>query len=154
MSAAVAAAPPPPPANAKSELRDALLRVAGGGALTLPEFQAVLTRMDAHLRALPATAQVARQQGAYLAAVANAGELGRRSGEHLATPPFAWSDMGSLAFIGANEAVAKLPGFGVVQGVAAGLMWRGFETSQQQGMRSKMAVAGDQLRSSLFGRGL
>ncbi len=140
--------------TAKSELRAAFARVAGGGALTLDEFKALLSSMDAHLRALPATAQVARQQGVYLAAVANRGELGRTSGEHLATPPFAWRDLGSLAFIGSGEAVAKLPGFGVLQGIAAGLMWRGFETSQQQGMRSKVAVASDQIRSTIFGRGL
>ena len=140
--------------SAKTALRDALMRVHGGEVLTLAEFLKLITSMDQHLRALPATAQVARQQGIYLSQVANRGELGRTSGAHLATPPFVWSDLGSFAFIGNNEAVAKLPGFGVVQGVAAGLAWRGFETSQQQGMRSKMAVAGDQIRSSLFGRGL
>jgi NADH:ubiquinone reductase (non-electrogenic) len=140
--------------SAKTALRDALMRVHGGEVLTLDEFLKLITSMDQHLRALPATAQVARQQGFYLSQVANRGELGRTSGAHLATPPFVWSDLGSFAFIGNNEAVAKLPGFGVVQGVAAGLAWRGFETSQQQGMRSKMAVASDQIRSSLFGRGL
>lgn len=151
LSAAPAA---PASANAKTELRDALTRVAGGAELTLDEFKTLLTKMDSHLRALPATAQVARQQGVYLAGVANRGELCRKSGEHLATPPFVWSDMGSLAFIGSNEAVAKLPGVGILQGYAAGLMWRGFETSQQQGLRSKLAVASDQVRTSMFGRGL
>jgi NADH:ubiquinone reductase (non-electrogenic) len=140
--------------NAKTELRDALCLVAGGGTLTLAEFKKLLTSMDRHLRSLPATAQVARQQGVYLAERANRGELGKRSGEHLSVPPFIWKDLGSLAFIGSHEAVAKLPGFGVLQGFSTGLLWRGFETSQQQGMRSKVAVASDQVRSSLFGRGV
>ncbi len=60
--------------------------------------------------------------------------------------------MGSMAFLGGDEAAAKLPGFGVVQGAAAGALWRGFETANQQSMRSRSAVAFDQLKVRLFGR--
>ncbi len=143
-----------PPATAKTELKDAFARVARGGALSLDEFQTLLVNMNRHLRSCPATAQVAKQQGEYLAAAFNRGEFGLRSGEHLVTPPFEWANKGSLAFIGSHEAVAKIPGFGVIQGYAAGLLWRGFETSNQQSMRSRVAVASDQVRSAVFGRGL
>ena len=109
-----------PPVTAKSELRDAFARVARGGALSLDEFQKLLTNMNRHMRSVPATAQVAKQQGEYLAAAFNKGEFGLKSGDHLIAPPFEWKDKGSLAFIGSHEAVAKIPGFGILQGFAAG----------------------------------
>jgi len=36
-----------------------------------------------------------------------------------------------MAFIGGGEAVAKLPGVGVLQGLAAGALWKSFETANQ-----------------------
>lgn len=60
--------------------------------------------------------------------------------------------MGSMAFLGGEEAAAKLPGIGVIQGAAAGALWRGFETSNQQSWRSRAAVAFDQVKVRLFGR--
>ncbi len=120
----------------------------GSGGLELGEFRELLAGMDKHLRALPATAQVARQQGVYLAGVANAGHLGSPDG----APPFTWTDMGSMAFLGKDEAVAKLPGVGVVQGMAAAALWRGFETSNQQSWRNRAAVSIDMARTKIFGR--
>ncbi|EQC31328.1 hypothetical protein SDRG_10930 [Saprolegnia diclina VS20] len=114
------------------------------------EFVALLAAMDAHLRSLPATAQVAQQQGEYLAQLFNK----KLEQNPTSAAPFEWANLGSMAFIGENEAVASMPGAGVVQGFAMGLLWRGFETMKQQSYRSLMAVASDQIRTSIFGRGL
>ena len=128
------------------------------GRLDLGEFKALLEGMDRHLRSVPATAQVAKQQGKYLAGVANsvglfAAQAGAGAGAAAKEPePFVWKDMGSMAFIGGNEAAAKIPGFGVVQGQAAGALWRGFETSSQQSWRCRLSVAFDQVKVALFGR--
>lgn len=124
----------------------------GSGSLDLNEFRALLKALDQQLRSFPATAQVAKQEGAYLAARLNAGELGPGGGAGDGAPPFAWADMGSMAFIGGDEAVAKLPGAGVVSGVAAGALWRGFETSNQASWRNRVSVFIDQLRTRVFGR--
>ncbi|CAK4350434.1 unnamed protein product [Aphanomyces euteiches] len=122
----------------------------GDHLLSKTEFVDFLSAMDKHLRAMPATAQVAKQQGKYLARLTNAGRL--HDVEH--AEPFHWKDYGSLAFIGADEAVANLPGIGILQGILTGLLWRGFETSGQQSIRNRVAVASDQVRSKLFGRGV
>ena len=141
----------------RGDLTDALHAVFtaadtdGNGSLDRAEFASLLRGMDRHLRSLPATAQVARQQGKYLAGVFNNGGLKPGAPR---PPPFKWTDMGSLAFIGGNEAVARLPGVGVLTGLLTGLLWRGFETASQQSVRSRMAVTSDQVRSKLWGRGL
>jgi hypothetical protein len=57
-----------------------------------------------------------------------------------------------MAFLGGDEAAAKLPGIGVLKGAAAGALWRGFETANQQSLRSRAAVAFDQVKVRLFGR--
>lgn len=127
----------------------------GSGALSLEEFRELLAGMDKHLRSLPATAQVASQQGKYLSAIANADQLGPQSLAPTAAAvvqPFVWKDMGSFAFIGSNEAVAKLPGVGVLAGWSAGALWRGFETVNQQSTRNRASVGFDMLRTRLFGR--
>jgi len=137
-----------------SEALRAVFRAAdtdGNGRLDEAEFRALLEGMDKHLRSVPATAQVAKQQGHYLAAVANESPEAFFGGAE-AQRPFVWTDMGSLAFLGGDEAAARLPGFGVVQGVAAGALWRGYETSNQQSWRSRSAVAFDQIKVRLFGR--
>jgi NADH:ubiquinone reductase (non-electrogenic) len=137
-----------------SEALRAVFRAAdtdGNGRLDEAEFRALLEGMDKHLRSVPATAQVAKQQGRYLADVANRAPDGL-FGSVDAAPPFAWTDLGSMAFLGGDEAAAKLPGVGVLKGVAAGALWRGFETVNQQSLRSRSAVAFDQLKVRLFGR--
>ncbi|KAF0689620.1 Aste57867_18951 [Aphanomyces stellatus] len=125
----------------------------GDHRLSKQEFVDFVKAMDSHLRAMPATAQVAQQQGCYLARMYNAGHFADKDKAGV-VEPFHWKDMGSLAFIGADEAVASIPGIGVLQGIATGMLWRGFETSKQQSVRSRFAVATDQIRSRIFGRGV
>ena len=124
------------------------------GGLSLEQLRALLRRIDGTLRSYPATAQVAKQQGDYLAAVFNAGRLGTRpDAEASAQPaPFAWNDLGMFAFLGRDEAVARLPLVGVMRGVAAAALWRGFETTNQMSWRNRVAVGVDMVRTRLFGR--
>ena len=53
-----------------------------------------------------------------------------------------------------DEAVTKLPGIGILQGFAVGLMWRGFESANQQSWANRLAVFTNQARTKLFGRHL
>jgi len=160
-----------------SDVSDALRAVFeaadkdGNGKLDREEFNTLLQSVDANLRSVPATAQVAKQQGKYLASTFNSGKYRKNdvsSSSSLSSSttttststvasesepePFLWKDLGSMAFIGGDEAVAKIPGAGVVQGYLAGLLWRGFETANQQSYRSKFAVLFDQARTRAFGR--
>lgn len=159
-----------------SDVSDALRAVFeaadkdGNGKLDREEFNTLLQSVDANLRSVPATAQVAKQQGKYLASTFNSGKYRKNdvsssssSSSTTSTTtstiasesepePFVWKDLGSMAFIGGDEAVAKIPGAGVVQGYLAGLLWRGFETANQQSYRSKFAVLFDQARTRAFGR--
>lgn len=152
-----------------SDVSDALRAVFeaadkdGNGKLDKEEFNTLLQSVDANLRSVPATAQVAKQQGKYLASTFNSGKYRKNSDTaalqssssselDIDPEPFVWKDLGSMAFLGGDEAVAKLPGAGVVQGYLAGLLWRGFETANQQSYRSKFAVLFDQARTRIFGR--
>jgi NADH:ubiquinone reductase (non-electrogenic) len=115
-------------------------------------FKAMLTEVDNGLRALPATAQVAKQEGEYLASFFNAcdadAERLRSDGED----KFDYVHKGSLAYIGKNAAVADIPGFAIVKGVAGGLIWKSFETISQVSIRNIFLVAADMIRTKLFGR--
>ena len=79
----------------------------------------MLTEVDNGLRALPATAQVAKQEGEYLASFFNACDA---DAERLRSEAeeFDYVHKGSLAYIGKNAAVADIPGFAIVKGVAGG----------------------------------
>lgn len=71
-----------------------------GEGLTQAEFAALLEEADRGLRALPATAQVAKQEGEYLAAHFNraAGKQELLKGAEL--PAFDYRHKGSLAYVG------------------------------------------------------
>lgn len=72
--------------------------------LSLEEFQQLLAKIDANVRALPATAQVAGQQGAYFAKLLSKTTLS--SDTDLATlPKFEYVHKGSLAYVGNDKAV-------------------------------------------------
>jgi NADH:ubiquinone reductase (non-electrogenic) len=111
----------------------------------------MLEDVDKGLRALPATAQVAKQEGQYLASFFN-----ECSGddEKIQNAParFDYVHKGSLAYIGKDAAVADIPGFAIVKGVAAGLIWKSFETISQVSPRNVLLVAADMVRTKVFGR--
>lgn len=115
------------------------------------QFTELLEQIDMGLRALPATAQVARQQGEYFAKMLHADvQPGLEVPEGIM--PFKYRHKGSLAYVGGDRAVMDLPGVGPIKGYAAGLLWKGFETYSQFSFRNLVLVSIDWLRTKIFGR--
>ncbi|KAL3146637.1 tubulin alpha 1 [Trebouxia sp. C0010 RCD-2024] len=124
--------------------------------ITRTQFEELLAKIDKGLRALPATAQVARQEGEYLARLLKQHnpEPHRQGKQALLQPqkPFKYTHLGSLAYVGADKAVMDIPKMGPVTGWTAGLLWRGFETYSQISFRNQSLVAVDWVRTKIFGR--
>ena len=127
--------------------------------LELDEFKALLRDVDATLRNLPPTAQVAGQQGGYLAAQFN-GET---------EDAFKYFHKGSMAYIGQDKAAAQvsmlksllptqlqgLPLIGediVITGSLAELVWKLLYLDMQISNRNKVQVAFDWYKTGIFGR--
>ena len=123
-----------------------------GERCTFEGFKAMLTEVDNGLRALPATAQVAKQEGEYLASFFNACDADAERLRSESEGKFDYVHKGSLAYIGKNAAVADIPGFAIIKGVAGGLIWKSFETISQVSVRNIFLVAADMIRTKLFGR--
>lgn len=121
------------------------------------QFKELLTKIDSGLRALPATAQVAKQQGDYLASLFAANKI---TGQPETTvikpeqPMFKYSHKGSAAYVGSDKAVFDVPQVGPLMGSGAGVLWKGFETYSQFSFRNQCLVASDWVRTKIFGRDL
>lgn len=96
-------------------------------------------------RDLPLTGQLAQQQGKYLARALNRKAAGRP------VKPFVYRDMGMLAYIGDNRALANLPGH-PWRGFFAWLLWRSVYITKLVGFRNKVRVLFDWFKTLLFGR--
>lgn len=121
--------------------------------MSTAQLASFLGAMDRGLRTLPATAQVAKQEGEFLAELLAARV--RSEPEALRTgelPPFVYKHKGSLAYVGNDAAVADIPGFAILRGVFAGLVWKSFETFSQVSFRNQALVAADLVRAKVFGR--
>jgi NADH:ubiquinone reductase (non-electrogenic) len=94
---------------------------------------------------LPATAQVAMKQGEYLAGALHRLAAGRP------VPPFRYRNLGMLAYLGGNRALADLPNFKGA-GWAAWLFWRSAYLTRLLTLRAKAQVLFDWIKSQLFGR--
>uniref|UniRef100_A0A7S0L5Z8 NADH:ubiquinone reductase (non-electrogenic) n=1 Tax=Coccolithus braarudii TaxID=221442 RepID=A0A7S0L5Z8_9EUKA len=131
----------------------------GSGALDVDEFKALLLNVDASLRNLPPTAQVAGQQGSFLAAQFN-GETQK---------PFKYFHKGSMAYIGQEKAAAQvsmlknllpealqeLSFLGddiVLTGGLAEVIWKFLYLDMQISTRNKLQVGFDWTKTILFGR--
>ena len=114
-------------------------------------WEQLLRREDDQLRALPATAQVAKQEAEYLA---QSFDSAGGDAEKLRQTPtkFTYAHKGSLAYIGADAAVLDIPGMGVIRGLAAGFIWKSFETFSQFSIRNQILVLSDLVRAKVFGR--
>jgi len=119
--------------------------------LTLEQFEELLAKIDAGLRGLPATAQVAKQQGEYLASLMKKVTLVPEA-DLKGQKPFDYSHKGSLAYIGQDRAVLDAPIFGSLFGVGVGYLWKGYETYGQISWRNRVLVTMDWLRAKAFGR--
>ncbi len=123
------------------------------GSLGAAELAKLLSTMDRGLRTLPATAQVAKQEGEFLAALFSTKTLvDDATLQTGALASFSYKHKGSLAYIGNDAAVADIPGFAILRGVFAGLVWKSFETFSQVSFRNQALVFSDMLRAKIFGR--
>ncbi|KAL2121621.1 hypothetical protein VTJ04DRAFT_5648 [Mycothermus thermophilus] len=134
------------------------------GTLEFGELRELLRVIDSKLTSLPATAQRAHQQGQYLARKFN--KLARaapglqpsdvRDGDvdDAVYRAFEYKHLGSLAYIG-NSAVFD---FGHNRGIAGGLWavyaWRSIYFAQSVTFRTRLLMAMDWAKRSLFGRDL
>lgn len=138
-------------AAASSPLAD----IDEGTQISKDKFKELLTKIDSGLRALPATAQVARQQGEYLAALFASGRV---TGDPATTQlpagdaGFKYAHKGSLAYVGGDKAVMDIPTIGPIFGYGAGIAWKSFETLSQVSFRNQCLVLTDWLRTKIFGR--
>ena len=114
--------------------------------LTLPltRFELLLKRVDSEMGPLPATAQCASQQGKYLARMFNRGDWG----EH-----FRYNHLGQFAYLGQGQAVAQIGGY-IGTGWQAWVAYKSVYWAKQVSHRNKVAIAGDWLRTLVFGREL
>ncbi|RPA82569.1 hypothetical protein BJ508DRAFT_414006 [Ascobolus immersus RN42] len=151
------------------------------GTLSIQELKVLLDKIDSKLTSLPATAQRANQQGIYLAHKLNA--IARSphfpsAGAPITTQPsflgkpqllhkptvfpedesvykaFNYRHLGSLAYVG-NAAVFDLGGgWNIGGGLVAMYLWRSVYFAQSVSFRTRMMLAMDWGRRSLFGRDL
>ncbi len=94
---------------------------------------------------LPATAQAAQQEGKYLAGMLNRFIHGKP------IKPFRLRNLGMLAYIGSNKALADLATI-KGHGYYAFLFWRSAYLTRLVGMKNKILVLFDCLKARLFGR--
>ncbi|KAL4519751.1 hypothetical protein Ndes2526B_g01679 [Nannochloris sp. 'desiccata'] len=116
------------------------------------QFKDLLKTIDLGLRALPATAQVAKQEGEFLASVFAKNDIRPGFTMESKTKPFEYFHKGSLAYVGSDRAVMDVPVIGPVMGLFAGFAWRGFETFSQISFRNQCLVTIDWARTKVFGR--
>lgn len=100
--------------------------------LDIEQFKKALTKVDAQMKTLPATAQVAAQQGEYLAHCFNhrrkcesepEGPMRVRGGGRHHFHPFIYKHFGMFAPLGGEQAAAELPGDWVSVGRSTQWLW-------------------------------
>jgi NADH:ubiquinone reductase (non-electrogenic) len=96
---------------------------------------------------LPATAQVAQSEGYFLGKFLNRKAKGKES------KPFRFKDLGMMAYIGSNKALADTPQF-KGSGFNTWLFWRSAYLTKLVGLRNKIHVLFDWIMTSIFGRDL
>ncbi len=94
---------------------------------------------------LPATAQVAQQEGYYLAKTLNRLAAGK------APKPFVYKNLGMLAYIGNNKALADLSSV-KGHGFATWLFWRSAYLTRLVSFKNKLLVVFDWFKTFVFGR--
>jgi NADH dehydrogenase len=133
------------------------------GTLDFGELRELLMQIDSKLTSLPATAQRAHQQGQYLGHKFN--KMARaapglsindvRDGDldEAVYKAFEYHHLGSLAYIG-NSAVFDLGGgWNITGGLWAVYAWRSVYFAQSVSLRTRILLAMDWAKRTLFGRG-
>jgi NADH dehydrogenase FAD-containing subunit len=123
----------------------------GDGSLSHAEFEKMVMHIDSRMRALPGTAQVAKQQAVWLAEEMNAEARGATDSR----PPFQFQLQGEMAYVGKNVSVAGLGeegSFVIGDAYFTNLLWRAAYWWMLPDARSMAAVPTDWLRTVIFGR--
>ncbi|TVY80591.1 External alternative NAD(P)H-ubiquinone oxidoreductase B1 [Lachnellula suecica] len=134
------------------------------GTLDFGELRELLLQIDSKLTSLPATAQRAHQQGQYLGhkfnKLARAAPGLKRNDiqdgdvDEAVYKAFEYHHLGNLAYIG-NSAVFDLGGgWSVTGGLWAVYAWRSVYFAQSVSFRTRMLLAMDWAKRTLFGRDL
>ena len=143
------------------------LDAGGRRVLTLVEFEQALKKADSKVRALPASAQVASQKALYLANLFNTYAAKQNpkilaSGQNMeAHQPFRYEHLGSLAYIGGDNAVADFNGkqsvlsmlnLSPMSGMGTFYLWRSFYFSTMFTNRTRAMLTFDWARTKVYGR--
>jgi len=134
------------------------------GTLDFGELRELLMQIDSKLTSLPATAQRAHQQGQYLGHKFNkmasalpglkANDVRDGDLDEAVYKAFEYHHLGSLAYVG-NSAVFDLGGgWNVTGGLWAVYAWRGVYFAQSVSFRTRVLLAMDWAKRTLFGRDL
>jgi len=93
----------------------------------------------------PATAQVAQQEGRYLAGALN------RLAKNKNVKPFKFKNLGMLAYVGGNKALADTPQY-KGSGFTTFLFWRSVYLTKLVSLKNKILVLFDWFKNFIFGR--
>ncbi len=118
--------------------------------LRIPEHPEVYAAGDCATivgHSMPQTAQLAMQEGKYLARALN-----RRASERT-VKPFRFNDLGMLAYVGDSKALADVPRRRIhLRGALTFLFWRSAYLTRLVGLKNKVLVAFDWMKTAVFGR--
>lgn len=129
--------------------------------IDIENFKKLLSKVDAQMKTLPATAQVAAQQGQYLARCFNRmkeceahpeGPVRVRGEGRHQFPPFVYKHLGQFAPLGGERTAAELPGDWVSIGRSTQWLWYSVYASKQVSWRTRALVVFDWTKRFLFGR--
>lgn len=133
------------------------------GTLDFNELHELVMQIDSRLTSLPATAQRANQQGAYLGKKFNkiaqavpgfqANEIDYGDLDEAAYKAFEYHHLGSLAYVG-NAAIFDFNGLSFSGGLMAVYLWRSVYFAQSVSFRTRLMLAMDWFKRTLFGRDL
>ncbi|CAM8922984.1 unnamed protein product [Rhodiola kirilowii] len=129
--------------------------------IDIEKLKAALSEVDAQMKNLPATAQVAAQQGSYLADCFNRMEQCetypegplrfRGTGRHR-FHAFRYRHFGQFAPLGGEQTAAQLPGDFVSIGYSSQWLWYSVYASKLVSWRTRYLVISDWTRRFVFGR--
>ncbi|EPZ33518.1 EF-Hand 1, calcium-binding site domain-containing protein [Rozella allomycis CSF55] len=122
------------------------------GMLSMPEFTSMLEEVDKKLKTIPATAQVATQQGVYLARKLNELSETKFTQAEVEMTPFRYHHLGSLVYIGEDQASIDFGGDLSMSGYSTYWLWRSIYLSELVSMRTRMLVGFDWFKKFVFGR--
>lgn len=122
------------------------------GGITMESFSAALAEIDAEIKMLPPTAQVAAQQGSYLGTLLTEVPYAKLAHEDGFEPAFQYNHQGSMAYVGGERAVIDSPQLGVFKGFFTMIMWKGAYWGKSVSLRCKILMAFDWAKSYILGR--